>query len=189
MKTPRFWIEVEAPLRHASCTLLALALLGSVAPASAGLGRAPATAAVPMAVQRQAQPAAAQAIAAASANTASAPATSAASYSLHQSSLDSGTTVQEYVDVAGRVFALAWRGPVLPDLADYLGDYLTDYRHAAAQHRAGGQRGGALRLRSDALVLHSGGRMRAFVGYAYVPALVPAGLDVQTLLGAYGAAP
>ena len=34
----------------------------------------------------------------------------------------------------------------------------------------------------DGLVLRSNGRMRQFFGYAYAPALVPAGLNIQDVL-------
>ena len=45
-------------------------------------------------------------------------------YTIIQSLLDNGTQVQEFVTPAGRVFAVSWRGPVLPDLRSILGDYI-----------------------------------------------------------------
>lgn len=172
------------PVRRAA--LLALALAGWLAlctglPAQATLGRAPAAGAVKArAAARVDQPQ--------SAASGSAPAEPAGPYTVHQNRLDSGTVVREYATASGQVFALSWRGPVLPDLAQFLGDYLEQYRSGARQARAAGQRGGALTLRGPDLVLHSAGRMRGFAGYAYAPLLVPGGVDPLALLQQPGAA-
>ena len=103
-------------------------------------------------------------------------------YTVHESLLDSGTTVTEYATPAGVVFAVSWRGPVLPDLNALLGDYFRAFRQEAQQARASGRRGSPLTLDSAALVVRSNGRMRNFFGSAYAPELVPADVNVKDAL-------
>lgn len=103
-------------------------------------------------------------------------------YQVHEFQLGSGTTVKEIATAQGTVFAVAWRGPVLPDLALLLGVYFTPFNQAAAQARANGVRTSTLNVTHGGLVMRSSGRMRAFEGYAYAPAMVPAGLAIDELL-------
>ncbi len=93
--------------------------------------------------------------------------------------LPSGTVVTEYLTASGQVFAVSWHGPVLPDLHQVLGSYFTHYQAAARQpvvrHRL-------VRLNSPDIVIESSGKMRAFTGRAWVPALLPSGVtstDIQ----------
>lgn len=92
-----------------------------------------------------------------------------------------GTVVREFVNAQQVVFAVVWQGPVLPDLSEFFGDHFTAYQQAVQQKRAAGQRGGVVHARKTDLVLLSRGRMGHFEGYAYLPALVPHGVDIQTL--------
>ncbi len=111
------------------------------------------------------------------------PARVMAGYTVHENLLDNGTRVQEFVTPSGVVFAVAWRGPVLPDLRALLGDYLIIFQRHTDAVRQGGLRGGPVNLVQEGLVLRSSGRMGDFSGYAYVPTLVPAGVNVHALLG------
>lgn len=99
-------------------------------------------------------------------------------YRLHEINLDSGTTLREYVNAAGTVFAVAWHGPTLPNLKATLGQYFDAYvataRLKLSPHRA-------VRVRQDDLVIESMGHMRAFSGVAYVPSLMPAGVAAGDL--------
>ena len=94
-------------------------------------------------------------------------------YRLHEINMISGTTLHEYVNAAGMVFAVAWRGPTLPNLKATLGDYFDTYvataRLKVSPHRA-------VRVQQEDLVIESTGHMRAFSGVAYVPSLMPAGV-------------
>lgn len=93
--------------------------------------------------------------------------------------LPSGTIVIEYLNSAGQVFAVTWHGPVLPDLHQVLGNYFANYQTAARQPVA---RHRLVRLNSPGIVIESSGKMRAFVGRAWVPALLPSGVtsaDIQ----------
>ena len=103
-------------------------------------------------------------------------------FTLSESQFESGTLVREYVTPAGQVFALAWRGPVLPDLSAYLGGYFNAFKVEAQQARTKGIRGSPVHFEGDGFVMRSGGRMRNFSGYAYVPTLVPAGVNINDVL-------
>ena len=103
-------------------------------------------------------------------------------YAVHETVFDNGTRVQEFVSPVGLVFAVAWQGPVLPDLSILLGRFHGSYRLDTEQRRLSGLRGGPVAVARDGLVLRYNGRMREFFGHAYAPALVPAGLNLQDVL-------
>lgn len=103
-------------------------------------------------------------------------------YTRHQTQLESGTTVHEYVRADGVVFAVAWRGPVLPDLSALLGGYFTAFKSETDQARQSGRRGSPVRIERADLVVRSNGRMRNFFGHAYAPELVPAGVDIHVAI-------
>lgn len=91
-------------------------------------------------------------------------------YTVQQITQPDGLVVEEYVSPAGMVFGVSWHGPVMPKLADLLGAYFQDFQqagHSAARRRR------AVVLRSDRVVVESGGHPRGFHGRAYVPSLVP----------------
>lgn len=100
-------------------------------------------------------------------------------YQVHEMVLASGTTVREYATAAGRVFGVAWQGPVKPDLNRLLGASFPRFVAAAqaphASHRM-------LALRADDLVVESRGGMRNFSGRAYLPALLPASVSPGDIL-------
>lgn len=103
-------------------------------------------------------------------------------YSVATTTLPTGTVVREFVNKQQVVFAVVWQGPVKPDLALFFGDHYTAYQQAVSGARAAGQRGGVIQLRRSELVLVSRGRMGHFEGFAYLPALVPEGVNITTLL-------
>lgn len=105
-----------------------------------------------------------------------------AAYTVQESELDSGTIVKEYATPAGQVFAVSWRGPVLPDLNALLGDYFNAFRQEMHQARLAGRRGAPVNMESAALVVKSNGRMRNFFGSAYAPDLVPADVNINDVL-------
>ena len=148
--------------RHLS---IALALLALSAAALATLGRNPNTP-----EQAPAQARLRQAV----------PADSL--YTVHQTVLPTGTVVREFASLSGQVFALSWKGPVLPDLSQFFGDYFAAFQETARQKRAAGVRGGALLVQQQDLVVVSRGRMGRFEGHAHVSALVPAGVNIEALL-------
>ena len=152
--------------------LLGLGFTFSAAGAMATLGQAPsltaptaAAATVPVAIQLAAKPT-----------------TQNALFTVHESQFENGTLVREFANTAGQVFAVSWRGPVLPNLSDLLGNYFSSFKQQVDQARAMGKRGGPVNLESADLVVRSNGRMRSFFGHAYAPALIPAGVTIQDVL-------
>ena len=99
-------------------------------------------------------------------------------YRVHEIQMPSGTVVREFVSAAGNVFAVAWRGPTLPNLRQTLGQYFDNYVAAAklkeARHRY-------VHVQQDDLVVESGGHMRAFAGRAYLPQAIPSGVSLGDL--------
>ena len=103
-------------------------------------------------------------------------------YALHETTLANGTTVREYANSDGIVFAVAWRGPVLPDLRALLGEHFDTLQRETGSARRAGRRGGPVNLQQGKLVLRSRGRMRNFNGHAFAVDLVPAGVDINDVL-------
>jgi hypothetical protein len=91
--------------------------------------------------------------------------------------LPTGTLVHALRDDTGLVFAVSWSGPFLPDLRDLLGPH---FNALADQQRRPGP-GGNLLVRSEQLVVMSGGRLGAFAGRAWLPGNLPAGFDPKEL--------
>lgn len=98
-------------------------------------------------------------------------------YDVHELRDNTGTAVREYVSPAGKVFAVAWEGRWLPDLAQLLGPYFSEYT-SAQDHRQGH---GPLILHRPGLIVQSAGHMRSFVGRAYLPDQVPQGMRVDDI--------
>jgi len=92
-------------------------------------------------------------------------------FTVHELTLPSGTVVREFVGPAGRVFAVAWRGPTLPDLQQIFGDdNLKMFLSAPPEQHS---RRKSRTVRSQDLVVHSTGTARFFTGFAYIPSLMP----------------
>ncbi|TDG09605.1 DUF2844 domain-containing protein [Paraburkholderia guartelaensis] len=96
---------------------------------------------------------------------------------------DGGTTINEYVGSAsGTVFAYTWQGPAQPNVEALLGHYAADWRSAAAALHATGHDGlHAARVEGAQVVVETAGRMRAYVGRAWLPTALPAGVSVGDL--------
>jgi hypothetical protein len=93
--------------------------------------------------------------------------------------MPNGTIVREFANADGIVFAVTWRGPFPPDLRQMLGTYFQKYQSAP---RAGPHGHTHDVVQEPDLVVHSGGHLRAFLGNAYVPQLVPQGVSIEQLL-------
>jgi hypothetical protein len=96
--------------------------------------------------------------------------TSTAAYTVHEITTSYGTVVREYISPADKVFAVSWRGPMIPDLRPMLGDYYGQDEQAASAPHIGHRH---LVIDQPGLVVRSSGRMRAFFGRAWVPSLLP----------------
>jgi hypothetical protein len=100
----------------------------------------------------------------------------------HEITLADGSGIKEYVNAAGQVFAVSWRTRLKPNLQTLLGaNYATLSQAALVQPKGVASMKGQQSLRLSNLVVHQGGRVNAFAGLAYVPALVPAGVDADAL--------
>jgi hypothetical protein len=101
-------------------------------------------------------------------------------YQFHQITAADGTIVREFVSPVGLVFGVAWQAPRMPNLQQLLGFSMTEVQVAAlSKTRRPGR--GPLIVRTDKLVFVSGGHMRSFHGYAYVPSLVPANVSPEVV--------
>lgn len=105
-------------------------------------------------------------------------------YSVHVITTPYGTVVREYVAPDGMVFGVAWRGPFLPSLSQILGTYYGKFSQAAQQARDAQprrSRSAPLTVEQPDLVMYSGGHTRAFAGHAYVPGMIPQGVEAQEI--------
>jgi uncharacterized protein DUF2844 len=101
--------------------------------------------------------------------------TPAALYTVFEIQMPSGTVVREFVSPDGVVFAVVWQGPSLPDLRQLLGSHFAQFA------RADGGGAGPRVIEQPGLMLYAGGRMRAFLGRALVPGLVPKGVSLEDI--------
>ncbi len=91
-----------------------------------------------------------------------------------------GTTIREFVSPQDVVFAVAWSGLADPDLGPLLGSYASDYQRAArSAPRVKGKR--ASRVAGDSVVVERWGHMRDRHGRAWVPDLVPQGVNFDEI--------
>ncbi|HTM36506.1 MAG TPA: DUF2844 domain-containing protein [Terriglobales bacterium] len=96
----------------------------------------------------------------------------AQNYTVHELRSAAGVVVREYASASGRIFAVAWQGPTLPDMKQLLGSYFEEFQSAAqAQTRPGGH--SPLIVQHPGLVVELGGHMRSFVGRAYLSDQMP----------------
>jgi hypothetical protein len=101
----------------------------------------------------------------------------AARYTVLETRLDSGTTIHEYLNTNGTVFAVSWSGPFMPDLKELLGVHFETMKDHAARRQD--SRRSRLALRGHDVVIVSTGHMRALEGRAWLPSRLPAGFDAE----------
>ena len=105
--------------------------------------------------------------------------TNADLYSVHTIKTAPGISIKEYLSPQGNVFAVAWQGPVLPDLRLLLGNYFQTYTDEIGKLNHSG--GGPVAIITPDLVVQSGGHLRAFSGRAYLPQLLPEGITLDDI--------
>jgi hypothetical protein len=96
--------------------------------------------------------------------------TSGVDYSVHEIQTASGMVIHEYVSAVGKVFAVSWRGPGIPDLPQLLGSYSEPLRQAATHPHYNHHR---LNIETPDVVMHSSAHLRTRSGRAWAPALMP----------------
>lgn len=101
-------------------------------------------------------------------------------YDLFEITAPGGLRVREFAMPGGRVFAVSWAGPVVPDLRLLLGEHYGAYRKAfAAVTRPGLER--SLAIAQQGLAIEFDGHLRGYAGRAYLPALIPSGVPAGEL--------
>lgn len=103
--------------------------------------------------------------------------TQGAGYVLHEMQTETGIVVREFVSAEGKVFGVAWEGPLRPDMQQLLGSYYDEFTRNAPTRRVHGP----LTIQTSNMVLQSGGHQRALTGRAYIPAMVPAGVRIEEI--------
>ena len=108
--------------------------------------------------------------------------TTTASYTVHEIKSATGIVVREYVSSSsGKVFGVAWQGPWPPDMRQLLGNYFEQYVQAAKAQNAARPGRRPLMIEQAGLVVEVGGHPRGFTGRAYVPEMLPAGVQAEEI--------
>lgn len=107
-------------------------------------------------------------------------------YVMHEITAPSGAIVREFVTPKGAVFGVAWEGQFPPDLQQLLGPYYQQAQQAqTAAHQSQTQQPRRSRapvvVETPGLVLYETGHMRSFHGQAYIPQLVPQGVEASDI--------
>ena len=103
-------------------------------------------------------------------------------YTVHEIKAPTGTLVREYVSPAGKIFAVVWQGPFLPDLRQLFGSYFEHFSQSAQNLKSKRPRvRGPLLIQEPGLVVQTGGHMRAYFGRAYIPELVPQEVHIEEI--------
>ena len=105
-------------------------------------------------------------------------------YVMHEITAPTGAVVREYVSPAGAVFGVAWDGPFPPNLQQLLGPYYQQAQQAqqaaaSAQQQRG--RRAPVVIETPGLVMYQTGHVRSFHGQAYIPQLVPQGVQASEI--------
>lgn len=100
-------------------------------------------------------------------------------YVVHEIQTPAGTKVREYVSPQGAVFAVAWEGQFQPDLHQLMGPYYQQAKDAAAQQVRHGH--GPMLIQTDGLVVESAGSQRNIHGRAYIPQMLPKGVEAREI--------
>lgn len=98
-------------------------------------------------------------------------------YSVQQIVRNDGVVLKEFVSPGGNVFGISWRGPTMPNLSQLLGANFTAFQQANQSTRGRG----SLSIHTGALVVETGGHLRAFRVRAYLNNLLPAGVSQQVV--------
>jgi hypothetical protein len=104
-------------------------------------------------------------------------------YVLHEITMPSGAKVREFASPAGVIFGVAWEGQMPPDLQQLLGPYYAQAQQASAQNSSEKRRsrGAPVVINTPGLVFTQSGHVRRFHGQAYIPQLVPQGVQASNI--------
>lgn len=91
------------------------------------------------------------------------------------------SVLREFVTPSGTIFGFAWQGPNIPDMQQLLGSHYQDYVAAVKAERQKHRGRKPLNINYNGLVVQIRGHMRAFFVRAYLPGMVPQGVDAGTI--------
>jgi hypothetical protein len=104
--------------------------------------------------------------------------TPGANFAVHEITTADGMQVHEYLSPDGKVFAVSWRGPGIPDLKQMLGSYYDEFAQAASAPHYNHHH---LNVETPDVIVQSSGHTRAFFGRAWVPSLLPPNFSVDEI--------
>ena len=104
--------------------------------------------------------------------------TRTSAYAVHELQTPGGPVVREYVSPSGTVFGVAWQGASKPDLKQLLGTHYDEVQQAITGVTV---KRGPIAIRQPGLVFEMGGHMRAIAGRAYLPQLLPSGVQTDAI--------
>jgi hypothetical protein len=99
-------------------------------------------------------------------------------YSVQQITTPDGGVVKEYVTPTGMVFAVSWQTRTMPNLQQLFGSYFSQFQQVS---EAKSRRRRGVVVRTNQLVVESGGHMRSFHGRAYIPTLLPPNVPLSAI--------
>jgi hypothetical protein len=91
-----------------------------------------------------------------------------------------GVVTREYSGGDGTVFAVAWSGPMRPNLKQLLGAYYSRFQ-LENQPVGKSRRWRPLASNDQDLIVRTGGHPGAFWGYAYLPSAMPSDFDLTEI--------
>ncbi|VXB88126.1 conserved exported hypothetical protein [Burkholderia sp. 8Y] len=91
-----------------------------------------------------------------------------------------GIVLREYVDPAGTVYAVSWRGPAMPNVEALLGAYFPRFREGASA-TAGDAGLHTARVSDGDLIVENRTRLREFSGRAWLASALPAGVSAADI--------
>jgi hypothetical protein len=104
--------------------------------------------------------------------------TTTVDYDIHEIQTPAGGVIHEYVSAQGKVFAVTWRGPGLPDLGQLLGSYSAQLAKAATGPHYNHHH---LRIETPEVVMQSDADLRSRSGHAWVRALLPQSFSLKDI--------
>jgi hypothetical protein len=107
--------------------------------------------------------------------------TSTDHYEVHEMRAPNNIVVREFLAPNGKVFGVAWQGPTRPNLRQLFGSYFDQFTQAVQQEKAQRHGRGPLSINQSGLVVQMSGHQRYFVGKAYVPQMLPAGVTAEEI--------
>ncbi len=102
-------------------------------------------------------------------------------YTVHELASDSRSSVREFATPEGKIFAVAWHGSFHPDYQQLLGPYFQRMQQATQSAQRLRARRAPVMIETPGFVFQSLGHLRGLAGRAYIPQMLPAGVNVEEI--------